>query len=330
MMEKLIEQFPNHLRQALKLVEALDMPWTGESFQSVYIAGVGGSAIGGDIVRDIIRTTCSLPVITGRSYEIPAFVGEKTLFIAVSYSGNTEETLSALAEAKSRNAYRLCISSGGKLVNEGNEDRQLVVRLPEGEMIPRAQLAFPLVHLLGVFVKLGLVSNDILQHVSSASDLLKFDQDDIKKRAMIMAEGLHGKLPLIYTSSRMESVAVRFRQQINENAKCLGWHQVVPEMNHNELVGWRDQYPHIAVVYLRNKDDFRRNAIRMDINKDIIGKYAGTILELYSKGHSLTEKMLYFIHLCDWTSLYLAQLKGMDPVEIDVINFLKSELGKVR
>ena len=127
----------------------------------------------------------------------------------------------------------------------------------------------------------------------------------------------------------MEAVAVRWRQQINENAKMLCWHHVIPEMNHNELVGWRDQRPDVAVIWLRNRDDFNRTSVRTDINKDIVEHYTHTSIELWSKGKSLIEKAFYLVHLGDWTSVYLAELRNVDPVEIKVIEFLKGELAKV-
>ena len=159
--------------------------------------------------------------------------------------------------------------------------------------------------------------------------MYKRQQEDIKEEAKKVAKFLHGKLPIIYTTDRMESVAIRFRQQINENAKKLCWHHVIPEMNHNELVGWKDASDQWAVVYFRNSDDYSRNQVRMDINKGIIKKYTPNILDLHSKGKNLIERSIYFVHLGDWVSWYLSQLRGQDSIEVDVIDYLKSELSKV-
>jgi len=127
----------------------------------------------------------------------------------------------------------------------------------------------------------------------------------------------------------MEAVAVRLRQQLNENSKILCWHHVVPEMNHNELVGWRKENNDLAVIYLRNDDDYQRNQVRININKEIISSYTNTIIEIDSKGASLIERAIYLVHLSDWISFHLATLRGVDPVEIKVIDYLKGELGKV-
>ena len=153
--------------------------------------------------------------------------------------------------------------------------------------------------------------------------------DQIKIDAKEVANQLHGKIPIIYTTDRMESVAVRLRQQINENSKMLCWHHVIPEMNHNELVGWRIKDDKLAVLYMRNNDDFKRNQVRIDINKEIISKYSSNIIEVHSKGSSLVERAMYFVHLGDWISWYLSEMRGVDAIEVDVIDYLKSELSKV-
>ena len=119
------------------------------------------------------------------------------------------------------------------------------------------------------------------------------------------------------------------QQQINENAKLLCWHHVIPEMNHNELVGWRDERSDLAVLWLRSKDDYQRTSIRMDINKEITDKLTKGSFEIWSKGKSFAEKAFYLVHLGDWLSWYLSEERGVDPVEIKVIDYLKSELAKV-
>jgi glucose/mannose-6-phosphate isomerase len=126
-----------------------------------------------------------------------------------------------------------------------------------------------------------------------------------------------------------EGVATRFRQQINENSKMLCWHHVIPEMNHNELLGWRTNVNNLAVVFFRNKLDFKRNGMRIDINKKVLSKYTQNITEVWSKGESLIEASLYHINLGDWVSWYLSEINNVDAIEIDVINFLKNELAKV-
>ena len=144
---------------------------------------------------------------------------------------------------------------------------------------------------------------------------------------LINLKKLNKKFPIIYACSGFEGVAIRFRQQLNENAKVLVSHNVIPEMNHNELVGWTEKGKY-AVVIIRNEVDYERNQMRIAINKEIITKYAKTIIEIKSKGESLIENTLYLIHLTDWVSFYLAEIRSVDAVEVKVIDFLKGELGK--
>lgn len=329
MMEKLIENFPNQLSEALKHARALAIPQLNRTFKNVYFAGVGGSAISGDIARDLLRETCKIPFHVGRSYKIPAYVDEHTLFIATSYSGNTEETLSALEYAKERGCCVVCISSAGQLSMEKSEGNMFSIKLPAKEMVPRAQIGYPLVHLLYVLVKFGLAPESLLANIQSSVDLINFDQDDIKKRAQILANELKDKMSIIYTTDRMESIAVRLRQQINENAKRLCWHHVIPEMNHNEVLGWHQTVKDSAVIFLRNKDDFKRNAVRIDITKKLVSQHSDTVIEVFSKGNSMLEKMIYFIHLGDWTSLYMSINNKVDAISIESIDYLKAQLNKL-
>ncbi|HAP00464.1 MAG TPA: hypothetical protein DCQ93_00935 [Bacteroidetes bacterium] len=163
--------------------------------------------------------------------------------------------------------------------------------------------------------------------VKSAIKLLDKNEKKIRKEAVRVAKKLNKKTPVIYGCAGYEGAAVRFRQQLNENAKVLCWHHVIPEMNHNELVGWTQKGKY-AVVFLRNENDYERNQMRIDINKKIISQHAKTIIEIFSKGESAIENTLYLIHLCDWVSFYLSEIRKVDATEVKVIDYLKSELGK--
>ena len=157
--------------------------------------------------------------------------------------------------------------------------------------------------------------------------MLKAEQDQICDRAHQIAGVLDTKLPVIYATRRMEPVAVRFRQQLNENSKMLAWHHVIPEMNHNELVGWRSNHNDKAVVFLRNRDDFPRNQKRIEIIKEVIGNFSSSLIDIYSRGNSLIQQSMYLVHLLDWVSVYIADNRGVDAMEIKVIDYLKSSLS---
>ncbi|MBK8701990.1 MAG: bifunctional phosphoglucose/phosphomannose isomerase [Saprospiraceae bacterium] len=329
MMDQLIEKFPAQLAEALEIGEAANLTPHTESINKVYVAGMGGSGIGANFVEEFIVDECRIPYLIGKGYDNPAFIDKNTLYIASSYSGNTEETLTALSKIENTGAKIVCISGGGKLIARAKEKGYDFIQMPGDWPSPRACLGYSLVQQLYVLYKLDIISRATIDQLKGAIDLIKYDQDEIKNKALKIAALIKGKIPVIYTTDRMESVAMRFRQQVNENAKFLAWHHVIPEMNHNELVGWRDIYENLAVIYFRNKDDFKRNAVRMDINKEVISKYCDTIIEIYSKGQSLVEKSIYFVHLGDWISWYLADLRGVDALEVNVIDHLKGELAKV-
>ena len=158
---------------------------------------------------------------------------------------------------------------------------------------------------------------------------MKDGESDTQKKALAIAKKINGKLPIVYSSSHFEGIAIRFRQQLNENSKLLGWSAVIPEMNHNELVGWRQKAEDKAVIILRSNDDFDRVQTRMEINKKIIKKYTSTILEITTDAKSYWEKAFYLIHLTDWISVQLAELNNTDSTEVKVIDFLKNSLAKV-
>ncbi len=329
MMNQLIARFPEQLKEALSIGRAATINPHSEALHNIYVAGLGGSGIGADFVNEFVRNECTIPFTIGKGYDIPATVGKNTLAIASSYSGNTEETLSSFEQIKTRGAKVVIISSGGKLIELAKEHGYDYIQVPGNWPSPRACLGFSLVQQLFVLYKLDLISEKTIQSVERSIDLLETEMEAIKADAKQVAERLDKKIPIIYTTDRMESVAVRLRQQINENSKMLCWHHVIPEMNHNELVGWRDHKEDWAVVYLRNADDHKRNAVRIDINKEIISKYADTIIEIYSKGNDLVEKAMYLVHYGDWITWYLSELHGVDSIEVDVIDYLKGELGKL-
>ncbi len=329
-MDQLIARFPDQLKEALEIAENANINHHNREIHQVYVAGLGGSGIGADFVAEFIRDECSIPYMVGKGYNIPAYVDKNTLAIASSYSGNTEETLYSFREIEKTGAKIVVISSGGKLINIAKKKGYDYIQVPGGWPSPRACLGFSLVQQMGIMQRLGYISNAGLESIKSSIALLHNHEEAMKTEAKAIADQLVNKLPIIYTTDRMEAVALRLRQQMNENAKTLCWHNVIPEMNHNELVGWRDKNEALAVIYLRNDDDFKRNSVRIDINQKIIQKYTGTIINIYSKGENLIEKAMYLVHLGDWITWYLSELREMDSIEVDVIDYLKGELAKVK
>jgi len=328
-MNKITANFTNQLRDAIKIGENTSFKIPNKTIESVLICGLGGSGIGGKIIDLLLKSDIKVPVIVTNDYSIPNFVNENTLVIASSYSGNTEETLAAVIEGNKRNSEVVAITSGGKLLDlvKSNNWNSLIV--PGGEQ-PRGMLAYSLVQLLYIFEKYKLVEANYTPDLTEAIELVDSNENDIQSEAKQLAKQIHNKQVVIYAEQSLEGVAVRFRQQINENAKELCWHHVLPEMNHNELVGWAGGNKSQAIIKLNSSLDFYRTKKRWEICKEVMSKYTDSIYEIEAKGSSKLIQILYLIHLTDWISVFLADLKNVDSVEVDVIIHLKSELGKLK
>lgn len=329
MMDQLIAGFPDQIREALKIGNAIQVETPKASIKYILVVGMGGSGIGANFVQQFVQKECSVPIQVCKSYEIPAWVGPHTLVVCSSYSGNTEETLSGFYQALEAGAPVFCISSGGKLIAEAKERGLGYVELPNDSPSPRACLGYSLIQQIVLLNKMGWISDARIQELQASAHFLEEQMDDIRQRAKNIARFLEDKFPIIYTTDHLGPVAVRWRQQFNENAKMLCSHHIIPEMNHNELVGWRDQHSNVAVLILRSDLDHPRNQTRIDINKEIIEQYTNTLIEVYAKGDSLIEQSMYLIHLGDWISWYLSDLRQMDAIEVHVIDYLKNELSKV-
>ena len=295
---------------------------------NVVITGLGGSGIGGTIIADLALRTASLPIVVNKGYHLPNFVNDQTLVIACSYSGNTEETLMALEAAQKKNATIACISSGGKLKEEAKKlDYNLLV-MPGGNP-PRSMIGYSLPYLVAMLEFYQVASLQGESAIKAAVELLEKESDSIKEEAEKLAQELSGKTTALYAASGFLGVAARWRQQLNENSKMLAWEGEVPEMNHNELVGWEGGSDRYAAVFLRNSSDYDRNQKRIEINKNIIQSKTSHVYEVWSKGQSPLEQALYLIHFGDWVSFYLSELNQVDIIDIKSIDHLKSELSKL-
>jgi len=327
-MKDLIAAFATQLTDALTIGESAQLSDKDLKLNNIVITGLGGSGIGGKIVAQLVQNQVNVPIIVNNGYSLPAFVNEHTLVIVSSFSGNTEETLEAMEIAESKNAEIACISSGGKVIEKCKENNYNYILLPACHS-PRAMLSYSLTQQFFLLHHYGFIAKDFKNLISNAITLINNELQNIKSIAKKVAKGIVGKTTVIYSDDRFEGVSVRLRQQLNENGKVLCWHHVLPEMNHNELVGWAGGKEEYAVILFRNKSDYSRTQRRMEISKEVIEKYTSSHFEIWSKGDSEIENALYLIVLGDWISIYLAELLNVDPVEIKVINHLKEELAKI-
>lgn len=323
-MKELIETFPNQIRDALAIFRSTTLKPASGEIRNVLITGLGGSGIGGTIASEICNRHAGIPVNVSKDYFIPAYVDKHTLVIISSYSGNTEETLSAMRQAMDTRAKIIAICSGGQVAEIAHQNNYDLLLIPSGNP-PRACLAYSLTLLLGVLDFFGVAKNTIGE-AELAADLLDQNRDAIVTEAEAIARTLSFSTPVLVTGAGYEGVAIRFRQQLNENAKMLCWHAVVPEMNHNELVGWADKQPKLAAIFMRNSDEFYRNSKRFEITRSVIFEKAGKTIDLHSKGQSYIQRIYYWIFLGDWISWFASVERGQDSMEIKVIDRLKNEL----
>jgi glucose/mannose-6-phosphate isomerase len=327
-MKELIKDFTNQIAHAIVIGNAYEPSDWNANISNVLISGLGGSGIGGTIAAEVVASEAHVPIVTNNGYFIPNFVSINTLFLACSYSGNTEETISAAKLAHAEGAKVVVISSGGKLKEMADEFGWDFIGIPGGQP-PRASFGLSFPEVLYVLHAHGIISKKFENELEAAIKLLDDNESAIQEEAKQVTEKLFGKIPVIYAADGFGGVATRFRQQINENAKMLCWHHIIPEMNHNELVGWRDKNEDLAVVIFRNETDFKNIQARMEINKGTFAEYTNTIVEVWSKGTSDLQRGLYLIHLGDWVSFFLGEKKGVDITEVKVIDHLKGELAKL-
>ena len=326
-MKSLVEKFQNQLRDALRIGGAVELKASNKNFTSVFITGLGGSGIGGTIVSQLVRNEIKIPVVINNDYNIPAFVGENTLVIASSFSGNTEETLMALEQCINRGAEIACITSGGELGKIAQKNGYNHIILPT-EKSPRAMLTYSLTQQFFLLHHYGLISDSFKKEIETSANLIDENLTSIQEGSKDLAEKLFNKTAVIYSEARYEGVAIRFRQQLNENSKVLCWHHALPEMNHNELVGWAGGDTNKAVVVFRSEDDHPRTQRRMDLSREIIEGHTNTFIEVNSKGTTEIQRSLYLIAFGDWVSVFLAELNEVDPIEVYVITKLKNALAE--
>ncbi len=330
---KYIEGFTRQLGEALKIGQSLDLDRPGSDIRNIVISGMGGSGIGANLVESLTFGRIPIPITVCKTYNIPQFVSPHTLFIACSYSGNTEETVASLQKALLKRAQVLAISSGGKLLEICKEYNLYYIQLPAGSGSPRAMLAYNLIALLYVLYHTNLIGAAFIKETENAIEFLDRGEKGIQSEAEIIAKKLKGRLPVIYCDSRLYAMALRFQQQLNENAKQMAHVNTFPEMNHNELAGW--QFPEALMqflqpVFMYSDHDHERVEKRMEICRDIFEKKSNPIIDIIGEGASLLEQYFYLIHLTDWISYYLSKENGVDADINESLNFVKGELNKLK
>ena len=327
-MKEIVAAKIQQIKEAEEIGRGIEFTPAKNSINKILCCGLGGSGIGGAIVSQLLKDELKVPFVCVNDYNVPAFVDANTLIIASSYSGNTEETIAAVEEGIKEGAEICVITSGGKLADMAKSNGWNHVLVPGGEQ-PRAMLVYSIVQQLFMLNLYGLCSDKHLKGLSSAATLIEQNENAIQEEAKALAGKLHNHTAIIYADSSFGGLATRVKQQINENSKELCWDHVLPEMTHNELVGWAGGKSNFAPLYLASSFDHPRTTHRWRISKEIIGKYTSNINEIHAKGDSKIEQLLYLIHITDWLSVFWAEIKAIDPDEVEVISYLKGEMAKI-
>jgi len=334
----LTHEFPEQCRKGLNIAMQFNPPTPRLPIQNVVVTGLGGSAVGGDLLRVLVEDNGEAPLVVNRDYQMPAFVNDRTFVIAASYSGNTEETLSAFEDAQDRGALLACVTSGGELAQRAAHYGTPVAFIPRGQP-PRSAMGYLFIPMLMAAHKVGVIRRDPTGDLQNAIALLEKAREqwnaDVpfeKNPAKQLAAKLYGKLPIVYGSQAYSTVvAFRWKTQLNENTKIHAYSNGYPEMNHNEILGWvlaKQQVPNLAVVLLRDQMERPKIVARVETTRRLFAR-AADVHEVFAEGQSLLARMLHAIYLGDWVSCYLALLYGVNPTDISYINLLKAVLEKI-
>jgi glucose/mannose-6-phosphate isomerase len=331
-----IRNFPDLCRQAWQLAAGFKLPDNYKEVKKVVILGMGGSAIGGDLVASLAATESPVAVQVCRDYQLPRHVDEKTLVIASSYSGMTEETLSAFQQSLATPALKLAVTTGGKLKSLC-EAQKIPFFTFSYKTSPRAALPFSFFILLGIMQNLGFLpprKAELDETFAVLEDLNKRIQDSSPQElnpAKALAQKLYGRLPVIYGSGITAEVAHRWKTQINENSKMMCFYELFSELNHNAVMGYsfpEDLLPKSLIVMLDSDLLHARIRLRYEITQTLLERAGIQYQVLKGEGRSALSQMMSLILFGDYVSYYLAILNQADPTEIKGIDYLKNSLAK--
>ena len=325
---------PKHYEEAAKISKKLSISYPKPV--NIVVAGMGGSAISGELLKDWARNKITVPIEVSRDYSLPAYANKKTLVLVTSYSGETEESLGAFLDATKRKCMTVCISSGGALQDFSEKLGVPHLLVPAG-MAPRATLPYLFMPLPIMLEKIGLVS-DIAPEISAVITALKrisaanSPETPLKdNRSKSLAASICGTVPVVYGFGFYRAVAQRLKTQFNENSKVPAKWEVFPELNHNEIVGW-EQHGKLtrafSAILIRDKAEPAEVRSRIEITKSLMQPAVSKTLEVWAQGEGELAKMLSTVCIGDFTSVYLAILRKIDPTPVKSITLLKEQMQR--
>lgn len=302
-----------------------------EKIRNIVISGMGGSAISGDLLKCFLSDELKIPLSVNRDYQLPEFANSKTLVIISSYSGNTEESISSLYDALKKKCKIITVSTGGKIEELAKKNKLPWIKLKEGFQ-PRYSLGVSFFTLLNLIQKLKLIpkQDKVVKEIISLWQAKGKEYSKESNPAITYAEQITGFIPLIYSSAEFEPVAYRLKCQFNENSKLHAFINVIPELNHNEIIGWEtflDKQINIKLIVILDQDYHQQLKKRFEITSELIRSAGVEIISLRSNEENIKVRIMDLIYLGDWITYYSAVLRGFDPSEIDNINTLKQRLA---
>ena len=315
---------PDHLRDALWRVESARLE--PQATRGLVVCGMGGSAIGADLARAAFGERLELPLTTVREYRLPGWVGEEHLVLCSSYSGNTEETISCFDAAGERGVRRVVATTGGALGERARAAGVPVIPMPAA-LQPRAAVGYVLTAAAEVAAVAG-AARSLRREIEAAADALAQRLDALAEQAAELAATVGDAVPVIYGCDLSGALAYRWKTQVNENAKQHAFVHALPEMDHNEIVGWSDAGPRFAAIFLADPDQNERERRRIELTAELIRPAASSVTVVELEGASRCERLVTGISLGDLFSLQLAARRGIDPTPVEVIERLKDELGR--
>ena len=320
-------------RQFEQLRYTFELPDVTFAPENIVFAGMGGSALAGLISEKWPGFT--VPFELSRDYDIPAYVSAKTLFVAASYSGNTEETLSALQQAEQKGAQIIVIAAGGKLADIAQAKGYPLALIPRVQQ-PRYAVFYSLRAFMTLMHHVGvLASSDPLQELDNVVDNLvaasKIWLPEIPAKdnpAKQLAQELMGKSVVIYAGPKLFSAAYKWKISCNENAKQVAWTNQLPEFNHNEFIGWSKQpvQKPYAIVDLRSNLEHPRVQKRFEVTERLLSGMRPTPIVVQAEGETLLEQLMWTIAFGDFVTLYLGLLNGLNPAPVDLVEKFKKSL----
>ena len=319
---------PNHLELALKQLKLQGE--IDEDFDKIIIAGMGGSGVIGNIILDWLESSTPTLIHTWKDYSLPAWANSKTLVIAISYSGNTEETISAVLEALNKNCKLAIITSNGILEKLASKRNIPIVKVPSGYQ-PREALPYLLTAALITIGEARILGNwqNQLQKAIETLKIMRRELEDEGGKARQIADTIKNHAVVIYAYKPLRAAALRFKQQLNENSKSWAKVEIIPEAGHNEIVGWRaekDALSNLKAIFIRDALESKVMEARVAAFKEEVERAGVESIDIKARGREVLSRIMSIIYLCDVTSIYLAAMKGVDPLNIEPISNLKEKL----